>query len=96
MAKEFGISPVQAARELDEDPEQTSLQALVLLNYAEAKRAYDAVSGNPKKLRGWSSDIMATITKNTWDLSGLARDHHAGHPAMAGDECWLCRKAKES
>jgi hypothetical protein len=94
VAKEFGISPVRAARDLDEDTEQTVLGCLALLGYANAKRAYDAVKGDPKKLRGFSEDTVATVTKNTYDLTRLAYDHHAGHKELPGEgECWLCLKA---
>jgi hypothetical protein len=93
VAKAFGISPTQAARELDEDPEQTALSCLFLLNYARAKNAYDQVKGDPKKLRGWSPDTLAEVTKNRFELTRLAFDHHAGHKELPGGaECWLCLK----
>lgn len=91
VAKAFNLSPLQAARDLDEDPDLTILGCLELLGYANVKAAVEQVKGDPKRLRGLPSDLVATVTKNTFDLTRLAFDHHKGHPTLpGGPECWLC------
>jgi len=44
VAKEFGVLPTQAARDLDRDPDRLSFECIGLLRYAEAKHEYDRAS----------------------------------------------------
>ena len=45
VAERFHISPTAALKSLDEDPLQLDLQAVILLNYAAAKRDFDTPKG---------------------------------------------------
>lgn len=93
VAKTFGLSPLQAARDLDEDSEGVISGSLELLGYASIKSAYDEAKGDPKKLKHVPSNLIATVTKNKFDLTQLAFDHHRGHIEFpGGPECWLCLK----
>lgn len=68
IAKEFGVLPSVVARDLDNDPEQLSLECLKLLSYAEAKSVYD--SGNKHMIDSRKdSPVMQEVEKNDFALA---------------------------
>lgn len=68
VAKAFHVLPSVAARDLDEDPERLSLLCLPLINYAEAKAAFDGAEDD-EALKGWAgSKSMEAVTRNTFEL----------------------------
>ena len=69
MANSYHVLPSQAARDLDNDPEQLSLVCLTLLNYADAKRAFDQAKDKTRDLAAWKdSNLMPHVERNTFDL----------------------------
>ena len=56
MAKEFGVLPSQAARDLDADPMRLSLSCLELLEYARAKGVHD--TKNKKAMAAYPGQRM--------------------------------------
>ncbi len=67
VANSYHVLPSVVARDLDNDPEQLSLVCLTLLNYADAKRAFER--GNEHELASWKdSPMMGHVEKNTFDL----------------------------
>lgn len=68
VATTYSISPLQAARELDEDPEQLAIACMPLIGYARAKAAFDQAKGDPGKLEAWEgSETMALVERNTFE-----------------------------
>jgi predicted RNA polymerase sigma factor len=68
VAKEFGVLPRVALDDLESDPEQLSLSALMLLRYADAKATFDAAK-DKTSLKGWeNSDAMRRVETNTFEL----------------------------
>jgi predicted RNA polymerase sigma factor len=92
VAKEFGVLPSVVARDLDEDPEQTSLVALHLLNYATAKAEYDGAGGDMEKLKHWKdSELMATVKTTSFEMMRARLEHRKTHRGQYHDDCRLCR-----
>jgi hypothetical protein len=57
------------ARDLDNDPEQLSIQCLPLLRYSEAKNAFDNAK-DEDDLKAWKgSSMMKSVKRNTFDLA---------------------------
>ena len=68
IAKEFGVLPSVVAKDLDDDPEQLSLECLKLLSYAEAKSVYD--SGNKSMIDAREdSPVMQEVIKNDFAMA---------------------------
>lgn len=97
IAKEFGVLPSAVARDLDEDPEHSSIVAIQMLGYAHAKAEYDAAKGDEKKLEHWKdSSTMDTVRDNTFKMMKARMDHRKQHPRGGVSDCRLClsRRAK--
>jgi hypothetical protein len=95
IAKEFGVLPSVAARDLDNDPERLSMIAVSLLAYSQAKAAYDAADGDDKKLEAWKdSDTMAEVRSNSFALMKDRMDHRTKHRKFGGKDpnCRYCNK----
>lgn len=95
VAKEFGVLPSVAARDLDEDPERLSLIAVSLLAYSQAKSAYDAAEGDDKKLEAWKgSETMAKVRENTFTFMKQRMDHRTKHLKLkkTDPDCRYCRQ----
>lgn len=64
VAKEFGVTPYQAAKDLDRDPELLSLRALNFLRYQECKSAFDNAK-SAESLAPWEGTaILKAVKKN--------------------------------
>jgi len=72
VAKEFGVLPTQAARDLDRDPDRLSFDCVGLLRYAEAKRAYDLAG-----IEGRDQEYMRKL-KRAWPLVDDVEDNEFG------------------
>lgn len=67
VAKEFGVLPSVVARDLDNDPEQLSLNVIPLLRYEEAFRAFER--GDKAELKRWAgSPVMKAVEENAFDM----------------------------
>ena len=65
IAKEFGLSPLQVAHDLDRDPEQLCKLVIPLLRYSECKSAYDTCDKNV--IKPWlGSKILRDVEKNSF------------------------------
>jgi hypothetical protein len=97
VAKEFGVLPSVAARDLDDDPERLSIIAMTLLAYHQAKSAYDAVDGDDKKLEPWKdSNVMRRVKDNTFAAMKERLDHRKlQHPHTGIVGCRLCESESE-
>lgn len=91
VAESWGVSPLQAARELDDDPEQLALVCIPLLRYAEAKRALDgAKTEDDAALKAWKgSPLMEAVKQNTVGL------HKERKRRAAAERAEAQRKGKE-
>lgn len=79
VAQTYSISPLQAAHELDNDPEQLALVCIPLLEYGRAKAAFDAAGGDPDKLKAWEgSRIMERVQENTMETLRRRRQKREG------------------
>ena len=90
VAETFHISPYQAAREIDRDPADLNIQALMLLEYARAKSAFESAKGDPDKLKGWEGHpMMDKVTHNVFERQKALMAHrgHTSHDAA----CLYCR-----
>lgn len=68
-AKAWGVTPFQAARELDEDPEVLNLICLSLLSYSEVKAQFDAAAGDMAKLKHLEgNDLLSQVRENAFRL----------------------------
>lgn len=96
IAKEFGVLPSVAARDLDDDPERLSLTAMSLLAYSQAKSAYDAADGDSKKLEPWKdSNTMRRVKDNTFAAMKERLDHRKlRHPNEGVQGCRLCESVE--
>ena len=95
VAKEFGVLPSVAARDLDEDPERLSMIAVSLLAYSQAKSAWDAADGDPKNLEAWKdNDTMASVQTNVMTFAKQRIDHRVQHlkKKIVDAECRYCQK----
>jgi hypothetical protein len=64
IAKEFGVLPTTAARDLESDPRQLSKTCVLLLRYSEAKRALDSAK-KPDDLKPWEKvGLMLDVKRN--------------------------------
>lgn len=75
LAKEFGVLPRVALDDLESDPEQLSLAALLLLHYAEAWSAFKHAKDKVADMPEWKgSEAMRVVEKNWF---ALARERNA-------------------
>jgi hypothetical protein len=59
VAKEWGITPQEAEREILDDPEQLAMACLPLLRYSEAHAAFKRA--NKRELGAWNDNPMMTM-----------------------------------
>jgi len=64
----FGILPSVVAADLDNDPDQLTLQAFTALSYAEAKRAYDSTKDKTKLSKLMKDPMMRAVEDNTFAI----------------------------
>jgi hypothetical protein len=77
ISREFGVLPSVAARDLDSDPRRLSIACIYLLQYAEAKGAFDAAKDD-KALEPWKGNkMMNEVRRNSRDLGLERRDRNA-------------------
>lgn len=83
VAEKFGVLPTVVAQDLEDDPTRFSLLCAKLLQYAEAKSAFDR-SEDPDDLKVWQgTSVMRHVKKNFFDLAAerkakrLAEEHGA-------------------
>jgi hypothetical protein len=70
------VLPRVALEDLENDPEQLSLAALLLLQYAEAKRVLE--DGQDEAMKAWKgSQIMDAAKRNHLDLMAERRERWA-------------------
>jgi hypothetical protein len=91
VAETFHVLPSVAARDLDEDPNQTAIECLALLNYARGKHVFDAAKGDDKKIEsmGVSEDLAADVRLNTF-ISLKERREHGAHGDQKVAGCRYC------
>lgn len=80
ICEEFGLSPLQAQRELDLDPEHLALDIIEVRSYMRCKHAYDgATDGADDKLDPWrDTPTLEMVMENTHALykeRGVLRTH---------------------
>lgn len=74
VADRFHQLPSAVARDLDEDPEQLSLECVPLLHYAEAKSVYDRAK-DKSELGAWEdSPVMELQIDNYFQLAKEKRE----------------------
>jgi len=81
------------ARDLDEDPEQLSMECLSFLSYAHAKSIFDEAikSGDQKTLDSYQdSDLMSRVRRNVLDTKVARVKHRKEHPEAGVARCRLC------
>ena len=69
VAERFHISPTEALNLLDDDPAQKDLLAVVLLNYAAAKRDFDSPRGRAKDSPWKDSPLWEKVLSNSFNLA---------------------------
>jgi hypothetical protein len=69
VAERFHISPTEALRLLDDDPAQKDLMAVVLLNYAAAKRDFDNPKGSAKDSPWKDTPLWERVVHNSFNLA---------------------------
>lgn len=83
---------------MDEDPENLNLSCLVLLQYAQTKRAFEDAKGDQAKLKAYDDDpMMRTVERNTFDAHKARLTHRRDHVLGARDleGCRYCRKEEQ-
>lgn len=90
IADQFHVTPFQAARDLDDDPERLSIICTQMLRYAEAKRAFDSAK-KADDLKPWRDSLaMREVERNTFTLH-----HERSHPGLDVPECKTCERIRE-
>lgn len=69
VAERFHISPTEALQRLDDDPLQVDLQAVLLLNYAAAKRDFDSPKGSAKNSPWRDSSLWERVVQTSHKLA---------------------------
>jgi len=79
VARTFGVLPTVVARDLNEDPERLSLVCAEMLQYADAKTAYDqARDQNARNALVGSSRLAAEAEVNAFALAKERREAQKG------------------
>jgi hypothetical protein len=69
VAKEYGLSPSAARRELETDPEHLALLIMDLRAYEAAKQAFDRARDKATGLQEWDgSPHMTLVETHTFEL----------------------------
>ena len=79
VAREFGVLPSEAALAMDRDPERLDIVCAELVQYAEAKLAYDRVRDH--KVRDElvsSSRLAALVEENLFQIAKERRERGDG------------------
>lgn len=70
VAREFGVLPSEAARAMDADPERLDLVCAELVQYAEAKAAYERITDHKARDELVSrSKLAAEVEINTFAIA---------------------------
>lgn len=69
VAERFHISPTEALKRLEDDPLQTDLQAVLLLNYAAAKRDFDNPKGSAKHSPWKDTSLWERVVQTSHQLA---------------------------
>lgn len=85
------MSPLEAAREIDNDETGLALKCVEALTYSNAKSQYDAHDGDRKKLKAWSnSKVMDAVEDNEFQRLKDKRAHAKHRREGPVDGCRFC------
>lgn len=69
LCEAYRLSPLEAQRELDHDPEHLAITLLDLAAYIEAKQAFDRATNKVGDLSAWAgSPYMTLVETHTFEL----------------------------